>query len=316
MSRPGTLIDLEFRLRFFGISLPWLVVVLIYIAAMLFYIYLAVRRRMGSERIHPLSKLQALAAACTISVLCVGGIWKQEAYDVLEVVALYFLVFTSIFAISMATPNKAEYVKGLLRAWKQGLSHLSPWDDLALNWFFLAGVCGILLVTGTVMWKSGFGAPVALPVETARHYPLGLALAVLVVAYFGLAMQFFVLWFGKRGPMYFGLFLFLAWLLPMIAGTIFVLASMPRDMSHAGQVVYCVSPLAGIGVSAVGASEPSFTKVLQGAAIMPALFYTFIFNSLLIAARRRVHREFLARADVVGSKVGEELLATFEPAAG
>jgi hypothetical protein len=31
---------------------------------------------------------------------------------------------------------------------------------------------------------------------------------------------------------------------------------------------------------------------------MPALAYAFIFNSLLIGARRRVHREFVARAEL------------------
>ena len=40
---------------------------------------------------------------------------------------------------------------------------------------------------------------------------------------------------------------------------------------------------------------------MQGAAITPALMCAFIFNSLLIAARRRLHREFLARADVAES---------------
>ena len=89
MGRPGTLIDLEFRLKFFGTSLPWLPVVLIYITGLLFFVYLAVRRRMGSERIHPLSKRQGIAAVTTISVLAVGGIWKQESYDVLEVVAVF-----------------------------------------------------------------------------------------------------------------------------------------------------------------------------------------------------------------------------------
>ena len=58
LSRSSLLVDLDQRLSLFGISLPWLAVVLIYIAAILFFIYLAARRRMASERIHPLSKVQ------------------------------------------------------------------------------------------------------------------------------------------------------------------------------------------------------------------------------------------------------------------
>ena len=57
--------------------------VLIYIAALLFFVYLAARRRMGSDRIHPLSKVQAIAGMLTLSILLVGGIWKQDSYDVL-----------------------------------------------------------------------------------------------------------------------------------------------------------------------------------------------------------------------------------------
>jgi hypothetical protein len=272
---------------------------------------------MGSERIHPLSKIQGIAAVLTTSILCVGGIWQQQSYDILEVVALYFLVGTSIFAIVMATSTQAEYVKGLLRAKKQGLGHLSAWDDLSLNRLFLAGLCAILLVTGTAIWRAGIGAPLALSVEAVKNYPLGVAMSVLVVGYFGLAIQYFLLRFEARGKMYFGLFLFLAWILPMIAGTIFMLASIPRDTSQAGQIIYSLSPIAGIAMSAMGGNgnHPDFTKWVQGAAITPSLFYVFIFNSLLIEARRRVHRNFLARAELAKSKIDIQTLPLLEPAA-
>jgi hypothetical protein len=301
------MVDMDQQLLFFGLSLPWLAVTLIYIAATLFYLYLASRRRMGSERIHPLSKPQGLAAVLTISILALGGIWKQQSYDVLQVVALYFLVGTSIFTIMMVTPTQAEYVKGLLRARKQGLSQLAPWDDLSLNWLFLVGACAILLVTGTVIWTAGVHAPLALPAGAVANYPLALALSVLVVAYFGLGMQYFFLRFGSRGTMYFGLFLFLAWLLPLVAGTIFMFASMPRDRSQVGQFIYSVSPIAGIAVSAYDAESPNFTKVLQGAAITPALGYVFIFNSLLLGARGRARRELLVRAERTKAGVDGEV---------
>ena len=91
-ARAGILVDLDQRLTFFGISLPWLAVVLIYIGALLFFVYLAARRRMGSDRIHPLSKGQALAGMLMLSILLVGGIWEQNSYDVLQIVALYLMV--------------------------------------------------------------------------------------------------------------------------------------------------------------------------------------------------------------------------------
>ena len=79
-------------------SLPWLAVVLIYMAAFLFFIYLACAGgwgRSGSIRFRSLRRSPRWRPGIR-SVL--GGIWKQESYDVLQVVVLYFLVVTSIFA--------------------------------------------------------------------------------------------------------------------------------------------------------------------------------------------------------------------------
>ena len=171
------------------------------------------------------------------------------------------------------------------------MTHLSPWDDLSLNRLFLAILGVIVLVTGTIIWRAAIAAPMALPVGAINNYPMGIAMSVLVVAYFGLGMQYFLLRFGPRGKMYFGLFLFLAWIVPMVAGTISMFASMPLDTSQSGQIIFSLSPIAGIATSAAGATNEAATKVMQGAAITPALLYAFLFNSLLVAARRRVHRE-------------------------
>jgi hypothetical protein len=302
LSRSSILVDLDQRLPLFGISLPWLAVALIYIGAALFFVYLAARRRIGSDRIHPLTKVQAIAAMVTLSMLLVGGIWKQESYDILQVVALYFLVGASLFTLLTATPSQAEYVKGLLRARKQGQSHLSPTHDLSLNRVFLAVLCAILLVTGTIIWNAGLNAPKALPASAVASYPLGVAMAVLVVGYFGLAMQYFLLRFGTRGKMYFGLFLFLAWLLPLVAGTIFLFGSNPMNSNHVGEVIYSLSPIAGLATTTTGGDNQSFTKYIQFAAITPALLFAFGFNSLLVGARRRVYKSFLMRADVMKLK--------------
>jgi hypothetical protein len=298
LSRSSILVDLDQRLSFFGVSLPWLAVVLIYIGATLFFVFLAARRRMASDRIHPLSKVQAIAAMLTLSILLVGGIWKQESYDILQIIALYFLVGTSIVTVTMVTPTQAEYIKGLLRARKQGESHLHFWDDLALNRVCLSILCAILLLAGTVIWRAGIDAPAALPADAVSNFPMGVAMSVLVVAYFGLALQYFHLRFGARGKMYFGLFLFLAWVLPMVAGTIYLFASLPMASSQTGQIIYSLSPIAGIATSSIGGVSESLSMWMKGAAITPALMFAFIFNSLLIAARRRLHRDFLSRPGI------------------
>ena len=69
-----------------------------------------------------------------------------------------------------------------------------------------------------------------MPFPRRGSFPLALAAAVLTVAYFGLAFQFFLLRFAERGGMYFALFLFVAWLLPLVAGSIQSMASGPMAL--------------------------------------------------------------------------------------
>ena len=152
----SALADTGGRLQFYGISLPWLAVVLLPISAALYFIYLAARRSMSSERIHPLSKPQSIFALVTAAILAIGTIWRQEEYAVLEVGTLYLLVITAIILTLMVTPSRAEYEKGLWRARKAARTHLPWWDDLALNRVFSVIVCAVVLVSATV---ASNGAP-------------------------------------------------------------------------------------------------------------------------------------------------------------
>ena len=148
---------------------------------------------------------------------------------ILEVGTLYLLVITAIFLILMVTPNRAEYLKGLWRARKAGPRHLPWWDDLALNRVFLVIVCAIVLVDCDSRLERGRrtrGLGAALELRISGSFPLAIAAGVLVVAYFGLAHQYFALRFGGRSRIYFGLFLFLAWLVPLVAGMILAMASL------------------------------------------------------------------------------------------
>jgi hypothetical protein len=294
LGRSAALVDYGWRLTFFGISVPWLAVVLIYLSAILFFIYLACVRRMTSDRIHPLTKSQGIAAIATLAVLVLGGIWKQGEFELLNVIALYVMVAFAIVMLAMVTPTSAEYSKGLWRALKQGRKHLPPWDDLALNRVFLAIACGIVLVAATIAWRA---SPVADPAAARPFmslFPLAIATGVLVVAYFGLALQFFLIRFGSRGPMYFGLFLFLAWILPVVAGTIGLMAAMRMNDASTSQVIYSISPIAGLGLTAFELHESPVAAAVKASAITPPLLFTFVFNSLLVAARRRAYNAFIA----------------------
>jgi hypothetical protein len=284
------LVEGERRLSFYGVSLPWLPVVLLYQMPILFFIFLSARRKMESARMHPLSKPQAIAAMITFAALVLGGIWKQENPEILQTVALYLLVVPAILLTLMVTPSQAEYCKGLRRAQKQGRTHLPWWDDLSVSWVFLAITAAMVLAAGTIAWSAAAGPPDAFAsTRPSGSFPLALATGVLVVVYFGLALQYFLLRFAGRGRMYFGLCLFLAWLLPLLAGSIQALATAwrPPPADEPGYILFSVSPLAGIALTAA-VGDDRYSTAIQAAAITPALLFTFVFNSLLISARRRV----------------------------
>ena len=202
----------------------------------------------------------------------------------------------------MVTPNQAEYYKGLWRAEKQGRSHLPWWDDLSVNWVCLAFLAGIVLTAGTIAWSfpgeflssaaSSFYAD-----QVPGSFPLALATGVLVVAYFGLAFQYFQLRFAGRGKMYFALFLFVAWLLPLVGGSIQAASWGPTT---SGEADICSSPSARSPESGWLHSTAirNWPTAIQSAAITPALLFTFVFNYLLIGARKRVIRAvYLAAAN-------------------
>ena len=262
--RIGVGVDLWARWSFYGKDLPWLAVVVMHEAVLLFFIYLGSTRRMASERSHLLSKPQAAAAMAALALLLMGDAWKHEANPVFMLTVLYVPVVTAVVLIMMVTPSKAEFIKGLWRAHKQGRSRLSSWDDLSLNRVFLAIACAVVLITTTFAWDVV--SPLTIPIygSDLRGYPMGIATGVLVVGYFGLAMQYFNLRFENRGTMYFGLFLFLAWLLPLVGGTIVSMASWFGNDNTLGQIVFSLSPMAGISMSAAGSDDRKVTEVLSG----------------------------------------------------
>ena len=93
--------------------------------------YLAARRKMGSERIHPLTKPQAIAALASLAVSVAGwDLAQRETTWFRKSSCSICWLITAILLILMVTPNRAEYFKGLWRANKQGAAGPPWWDDL------------------------------------------------------------------------------------------------------------------------------------------------------------------------------------------
>lgn len=281
-------VENDHRLGFFGMSLPWLPVALLYQLPVLFFMLLAATRKMESQRLHPLSKPQTLAAMLTFALLTVGGVWQKDGYEVYQTAALYSLAIPAILLVMMTTPSQAEYTKGLYRAQKQGKTRLPWWDDLSVSAISLVLLCGIVLAAGTVVGTIARGEPDRFIRERdATAFGLALACAVLTVAYFGTALQYFQLRFARRGTTFFALFLFIAWILPVLAGAIQSFAMGPMWSRAAGYPFFAISPAGGIGMIFL-VNDPGAMDSVRFSAITPALLFTFLFNSLLIGARRRV----------------------------
>jgi hypothetical protein len=240
-------------------------------------------------------------AMLVFATLVLGGIWRKDSYEVYEIAALYLLGLPALMITLMITPSQAEYSKGLYRAQKQGKTRLPWWDDLSVNWISLVLLAGIVLGAGTLAGTVANGLSDPFMANSQRGpYPLALAATVLTVTYFGLSFQFFQLRFAKRGGTYFALFIFVAWFLPVIAGSIQSMASGPMQSTGAGAPLFALSPGAGIGMI-VGIGDDQLKTAVQAAAITPPLLFTFVFNYLLIGARRRVMKTvFLANAKKEG----------------
>ncbi|AMV36773.1 hypothetical protein [Planctomyces sp. SH-PL62] len=280
------LIDGDLHLGFFGIPLPWLAFVLLHLAALLAFFLLAATRKIGSERLHGLTKPQALAASATLGLLAIGGAGNWDGNGVAHLIVLYILVIASLFLAALATPTLAEFDKGLLRARKLEQPRPSVWSDFAPNRPILVAICGVLLVAGSILGTT-VSETAARNVPTRGGFPLAVANGVLVVAYFGLACQYFLIRFGRRASNYFGLFLFVAWVLPLILGVITIVSIgnvMNGDARPA--MIFSATPLVGI-IAASGAFENDAGSGPATVAITLSLLFTFVFNMLYTKAVRR-----------------------------
>ena len=105
---------------------------------------------------------------------------------------------------------------------------LVRWDDLSLNRVFLVIACTIVLVTATIAWQASGTRPGGACAVMSPDFPWRSRAACWSSRISAWRIQFFLLRFGGRGLMYFALFLFLAWILPLVAGTI-LMASMLAD---------------------------------------------------------------------------------------
>ncbi len=120
-------------------------------------------------------------------------------------------------------------------------------------------------------------------------YSQTIAIAVLTIAYVGLGLQAAQLFMRKHGQTLFILFLFFAWLVPVIIG-----AGLGAAGYEDGAVIALASsPITGIVFSTglMGDNPRGFSiQTARIASLVPAVGFTFLFQSLLELIQRRIDR--------------------------
>jgi hypothetical protein len=283
---------------FFSIRLPWLVILAVDMFPVIGFFLVASTRKIASERAHSLSKGQAIGCLTTAATLILGGLWNIEVEFFWTFVVLYALILGTIILTSAITPGRDEFAKGIRKAAKEGRKYPSAWSDRGLNRIGVFCLCGVVLVASTICSKA-IERPVSwFPPQMNTitfSYSLPIAIGVLAVAYNGLAVQFFSIRFGKRGPIFFALFLFTAWLVPLVCGAIaraaYIRNSNPQSPPDIwSPALASLSPIIGIVFSSGLANIPGLREA-QACALMPALVFALLFNNLVTSARRRIEKE-------------------------
>jgi hypothetical protein len=300
-------------IRFFGLPVPWMLLVAAYEAVLIGFLFVPSVRRMRSDRIHLYTKRQAIAFLGTIVALVLGVTWTLRGYDFLVVTMLYVLCLVAILLASTITPDRSEYIKGLRRAIRLGRRRPSPWADPGVNRLSLFVLCAIVLLGTTIAWEAIEGRDRV----GASTYSQTIAIGVLTIAYVGLGLQAAQLYMRKHGQTLFALFIFFAWIVPLvIAGG---LAAGQFD-PQASLTAAALSPLAGIAISTglMEGGAPGFDVDFgppRMAAVGSALTFTFVFHFLLDVVQRRLDRAVRGTSSRRDPELADPAGGAFSPAA-
>jgi len=267
--------ELPIRDSFFGLALPVAVLSLVHILPLLALLFLAAVRKMTSEAIPVYSKPQAVAFQAVLALLALGdavGLRIDDVPGIAGLVVIYFLVLAAIFLSWIVTPAAGEFAQGVRRARKLGLPASPVWSDWAANWCPLGLFCGFTLVAG--LWAGLPDVLGGLGGLTLNHLLAPLMVAIATILCFGSAKQYFTLRFRKPGLTYFGLFLFLAWIMPVIVG---ILLEASRDAfvgqaSHLPQTITALSPAVGIALAGQPGTMPETIAAVAVATLLALLF--------------------------------------------
>jgi hypothetical protein len=286
---------------FYGIDMAWSIGVALLAVPLTSFALTASTRRVRSERAHTLSKSEAIAFMATMAVLVLGFSWKLGMFPWV----VYLLVGTGLLACGPTAPLRGEYARGVRRALRSEHRHLPFWDDLALNRVALALICGVVLVSASVAQYSLAGEAV-----DRSDTSLTVAVAVLTVASFGLALQYFRLVAPGGALSLLTLSVFLVWVVPVILALIIKVTGVDRSYPALAPLLLGFSPLSGLG--AISGWPPELRTYVKIAAVLPAVGLPFLLNTLITTRHRRLDRAVRTageRKNELADESGVEILA-------
>jgi hypothetical protein len=279
-------------LDFFGVPLHWLLFVLLYMGAAMGFTLTAVIRKARSDRAHALSKPLALACLATVAVLVLGCTWQFKGSRYAVLTTLYVLASWAIMLlVPTVTVDRAEYTRGLKRAWAAGRRRPGLWSADASSQWTIYAMAGIVAIAGTISWEVLLG-------RARGSSSVCVAVAFFSVAMVGLGLQYVKLRLGRYGPSVLAVLLFLSWVVPLILGVTLVSA---RASEGAYSTVLALSPVAGLSLTCgsdamflvermrtiPGMPEIASADLIRLAAIGPVLSFASVFAFLLVAVQRR-----------------------------
>ncbi len=273
------------EVAFFGMSVPWLLLVVVYGLILIGFLLLASVRKLRADRMHAYSKRQALAFLATLAVLVLGVMWNFPGESTTVLAVLYAMVIAGLALGSTITPTRMEYGRGLRRALREGKRRPSVWSDEGINRWAVIAMAGVVFVASTLAWEMIAGR--AAGGVNRSQFSQTIVIGVFVVAYACLGLQYFQLRFARMGSSIMAMFLFIVWLLPILLGS---LSFGMGGQEGLYQIVLAVSPITGLALSSGVTENPGndVDQVLKLAAIAPAVTFAFLFNFLLEATQRKL----------------------------
>ena len=269
---------------FFGLHFPAFLLALLHAVPLLIFLFVAVVRKMRHERAYIFAKPYAVLFFTIVSMLIVGdalpgGDANRSDRNIMALV-LFFMLLSGLWLSASVSPTAGDILKGIRHAGKLGLSRVSAWSDLSVNWAPMVAMSALLLLVGGMFLyllvisipNSGmsFGEADYL---SASALPATL-IAALTLLFFGLTKQYFDLRFKKNAMTYFALLLFIIWIVPLLLG--WVSAIMTNGVSDITDLLLSFSPLGGIALLARDNTPDIFITLVIVAALTCAAVLLYI----------------------------------------